>query len=284
MDSHMGNEYRARPTLGIGERTQASGCRLHNSTNKTWHGIYNDNTTAITASNPPILKSDWCQDTGLWRLNLNPDNKHVTPEMINVIFDFPSSRKTFLLYHASARFPPKETYIDAVCNGNYATWSKLAMPFINQYYPNSDETMKRHLKGQRQGIRSTKQKALEKIIENETVRIKIEGKKSPLHHIPITKTHKIFFCIEDLSNSIHTNQTGAFPFTSQCGNRYIMVAIHLNANYIFVKPMHSRSKEEMIWAYEKIINRMRLAGLGLKKHTWTTKPQRPSNNASKNNG
>jgi hypothetical protein len=45
-----------------------------------------------------------------------------------------------------------------------------------------------------------------------------------------------------------------------------MVAIHLNANYIFVEPMRSRSKEAMIWAYEKIINRMRLAGLGLKKH------------------
>jgi hypothetical protein len=30
--------------------------------------------------------------------------------------------------------------------------------------------------------------------------------------------------------------------------------------------MHSRSKEEMIRAYKKIINRMRLAGLGLKKH------------------
>jgi hypothetical protein len=31
--------------------------------------------------------------------------------------------------------------------------------------------------------------------------------------------------------------------------------------------MSSRSKEEMIQAYEKIINKMRLAGLGLKKHT-----------------
>ncbi len=38
----------------------------------TKHGmaIYNDNTTAITASNPPILESYWRQDTGLWRLNL----------------------------------------------------------------------------------------------------------------------------------------------------------------------------------------------------------------------
>ncbi len=46
-----------------------------------------------------------------------------------------------------------------------------------------------------------------------------------------------------------------------------MVAIHLDANYIFVEPMRSRSKEEMIWPYEKIINRMRLAGRQLKKHT-----------------
>ncbi len=45
------------------------------------------------------------------------------------------------------------------------------------------------------------------------------------------------------------------------------MAIHLNANYIFVKPMQSRSKEEMIRANEKIINRIRLAGLKVKEHT-----------------
>ncbi len=112
---------------------------------------------------------------------------------------------------------------------------------------------------------------MEKIIENESVRIKIEVKKSPFHHITITKTHEAFFRIEDVSNSIHTDQKGVFPFTSHHGNRYIMVAIHLDANYIFVEPMRSRSKEEMIRAYEKIINRMRLADLGLKKHTLDNK-------------
>jgi hypothetical protein len=105
--------------------------------------------------------------------------------------------------------------------------------------------------------------ALEKIIKNEQVRIKIEGENSHFHHIPITKTHKAFFCIKDLSKSIHTDQRGAFLFTSQRGNRYIMVVIHLDANYIFVKLMHSRLKEEMIRAYEKIINRMNAAGLGI---------------------
>ncbi len=54
-----------------------------------------------------------------------------------------------------------------------------------------------------------------------------------------------------------------------------MVAIHLDANYIFVEPMRSRSKEEMIRAYKKIINRMRLAGLRLKKHTLDNKALEP---------
>jgi hypothetical protein len=137
--------------------------------------------------------------------------------MINVIFNLPRSCKTFLWYYASAGFPPKETFIDTVRNRNYATWTKLTVMLINSFYPDSDETVKVHLKSQRQGIRSTKQKAFEKVIENKTIRIKIKGKKSPFHHIPLTKTQEAFFRIEDLSDSIHTDQTGAFPFTSQQG-------------------------------------------------------------------
>ncbi len=210
----------------------------------------------------------------MWRLDLNPTISPPTTkatanpaETINVIFKLPSARKTFLWYHASVGLPTKATFIDAIHNGNYSTWPKLTVTLINRYFPDSNETIKGHLKGQRQGIRSKKQAALEKIIENKEVRIKIEGESSPFHKIPITKSHQAFFCIDDLTDSIHNDQTGAFPFTSQQGNRYIMVAIHLDANYIFAEPMRNRTKEEMIGAYEKIINRMRSPGLGIKKHT-----------------
>jgi hypothetical protein len=106
----------------------------------------------------------------MWRLNLDPKNpnphnheeQHKTLETIKVIFDLPSSHKTFLWYHASAGLPPKETSIDTVCNGNYATWPKLMIKLINCYFPNSDGTVKWHLKGQCQGICSTKHKVLEK--------------------------------------------------------------------------------------------------------------------------
>jgi hypothetical protein len=66
------------------------------------------------------------------------------------------------LVPSAAGFPPKETFIRAVCNGNYATWPKLTVQLIHKYMPDLDETAKGHLKGQHQGVRLTKQKAFKK--------------------------------------------------------------------------------------------------------------------------
>jgi hypothetical protein len=116
-----------------------------------------------------------------------------------------------------------------------------------------------------------KQKAFEKMIEVEEARIKIEGDSSHFRPLPLTKLNNIFMHMEDLNKEIHTNQTGAFPFTSQRGNRYIMVAVHLDANYIFVKPMKNRTEGEMVRVYQKIISGMKAAGLGLKKQVLNNK-------------
>ena len=43
-----------------------------------------------------------------------------------------------------------------------------------------------------------------------------------------------------------------------------MVAIHIDANYIFCKPMKNKTEGKMIVAYQQIINRMHTANLGLK--------------------
>ncbi len=83
---------------------------------------------------------------------------------------------------------------------------------------------------------------------------------------PIVKHSDIFMCIKDLSDTIHSDKTGRFPYTSQQGNRYIMAAIHLDANYIFIEPMKNKTEKEMMVAYQRIVNRMQTEGLGLKKH------------------
>jgi hypothetical protein len=233
--------------------------------------IYDDYTTTILASNPPVLDANRCDRTGLWKLPLDDNIKETdmnlpTHEAINAIFDLPSARQTFLWYHASAGFPVKESFIKAVRNGNYATWPKLTITLINKYMPDSDETVKGHLKGQCQGIRSTKHNAFTALVEAAATRLKIEGESSPIKPLPPTKFNDIFVRMVDLTDEIHTNQTGAFPHTSQRGNRYIMVGghpprckLHLCGTY---EEQVRKGNDQGI---PKIINRMNAAGLGLQK-------------------
>ena len=131
--------------------------------NKNGAAIYDDYTTTIKATSPPVLESERCEHTGMWKLDLNPAASLPTPEghaapleTINIIFDLSSALETFLWYHASAGFPTKATFIVAVRNSNYSTGLKLTVNLINHYFPDSDETIKGHLKGQCQCIRSTK--------------------------------------------------------------------------------------------------------------------------------
>jgi hypothetical protein len=157
-----------------------------------------------------------------------------------VVFDLPSARQSFLWYHVAAGFQVKKTFLRGVRNGNYATWPKLTTRLIHKYFPDSDETIKGHIKGQRQGIRSTKPHN--------------NDNEAPIPTTSqITKENFIHTHVINLSEEIHSDQTGAFPHTSQRGNRYIMVLTHLDANYIFAEPMKNRTEVEMIKAYQKIV-------------------------------
>jgi hypothetical protein len=202
--------------------------------------IYDATTTTIQANNQPILEAPRRASTRLWKLQqLDPLDQPEAPainnpqpkETLYAIFDLSSAQQTLLWYHAEAGFSTKETFTDAVHAGNCTTWPRLTIQMINRHFPDSTETAKGHLKGQRQGIQSTKQKVLDKFVKLATTKLKQETDNSP--PAPIAEHNNIFIKVKDLSETIHTNQTGGFSFTSQQGNRYIMTAIHLDANYIF---------------------------------------------------
>ncbi len=115
------------------------------------------------------------------------------------------------------------------------------------------------MKGQRKGVRSTRVKPACEI------KIKPGTKDPPPKSIGNKKMDNIFVKIYELVEEIHTDQTGAFLVTSQQGYRYIMVGIHIDANYIFCKLMKNRMEGEMITAYQKMVGRMEIAGLGLNR-------------------
>jgi hypothetical protein len=69
-----------------------------------------------------------------------------------------------------------------------------------------------------------------------------------------------------MSEAIHSNDTGPFPYVSQWGKKILMIAVHLDANYIFAETIQNKTEGEQIQAYQKLIDCMRRAKLGLKKH------------------
>jgi hypothetical protein len=85
-------------------------------------------TTISSASKDPILVAPCCQDTGLWKLDLDyevlgrkyPDQFIAGAKKANAIFDLPNTRQSLLYHHALAGFPPKETFLAGVRAGNYA--------------------------------------------------------------------------------------------------------------------------------------------------------------------
>jgi hypothetical protein len=48
---------------------------------------------------------------------------------------------------------------------------------------------------------------------------------------------------------MHTDQTGGFPANSSSGNKYIMVLVELDGNYIGAEPMKDLTEGSMIKAY-----------------------------------
>ena len=94
---------------------------------------------------------------------------------------------------------------------------------IKKYCPDdAEETLQGHMRGQRQGFRSTRESRGQEPHENKT---------------PKRKENDIYATVINLKEEIHTDQTGKFPHLYSKVNIYIMVAHNIDANYIFMDTM-----------------------------------------------
>jgi hypothetical protein len=93
------------------------------------------------------------------------------------------------------------------------------------------------MKKQRQNVRSTKVK--ERLIQ----------KEDDTPQSPKKKEHDIYIRIFNSEETMHINQTGRFPANSSSGNKYIMVLVEINGNYIDGEPMKDRTEGSLIKAY-----------------------------------
>ena len=123
--------------------------------------IYDATNTKVTVLRGSVLRGWRLRDKGLWRIPLVANVKNVNTERI-ILNKLPSSflvnneplptdeilnaygmktRPELLrFYHAAAGFPTKPTWLAAIENSHYASWTGLNYSSVTKYFPESEET------------------------------------------------------------------------------------------------------------------------------------------------
>eukprot|EP00804_Cyclotella_cryptica_P026720 CCRYP_007945-RA/>CCRYP_007945-RA protein AED:0.35 eAED:0.35 QI:0/0/0/1/1/1/2/0/516 len=135
--------------------------------------------------------------------------------------DLPTTRALVAFLHATAGYPVKSTWLQAIKHGFYNSRPGLTYQLVANYCPSADATIQGHMAQPRQHIRSTTSAAY----HQQT------SLASPQHNIDI-------FTIP--LNKIFTDDTGRFHPRARSGNQYIMIAFHADTNAILVCPFPNK--------------------------------------------
>jgi hypothetical protein len=147
-------------------------------------------------------------------------------------------------------FLTKASWLKAICKGNYLSWPLINVKNVVKYFPESEETQKGHMHGQRQGVQSSK------VAE-------------PTEDAPTTLPHKkknnILITEHEVKSLMYANQTGLFPIVSSLGNKYVMILHHVDSNSFWAEAIQNQSGGELILARTRALAWMQRRGL-IPKH------------------
>jgi hypothetical protein len=215
--------------------------------------VHDENDIRLTAQRTALLQG-WRDVQGLWRVALKPSVTNVNTDTIAMdrpapteavynVYELPSTRELVAFLNASLGYPTKATLVEAARRGFLTSFPGLTVENINKFFPESEETQKGHMRQQRQGVRSTKM-----VDEDATS----EG----FQQAPGIKHKDVYFWVYDATKrTMYTDQTGRVPIVSSRGNKYIMVAVELDGNYIDCEPMRDRTTKSLVTAYQTIFTR-----------------------------
>ena len=199
----------------------------------------------LTLKSPALLQG-WREAGGLWTVPIvDAPTSRPAPSDTDVamnVYELPSTKEVVRFLHAALGFPTKATLLTAIRNGNLVTFPALNVSNVTKHFPESDETQKGHMKQVKQGVRSTK------VIDEDTMH--------DFKPMPGVKHKDVYLRTFDATKkSMYSDQTGKFPIPSSQGNKYIMVAVELDGNYIDAEPLKTKGTQSLINAYQAIFNR-----------------------------
>ena len=160
--------------------------------------------------------------------------------------------------HAAAGFPVRSTWLRAIKNGNFNSWTGLTYNNAEKYCPQSVETIKVHMVQSSQGFRSTKRisnKIHNNQIENSQKTVYQQQQSNTVDILPNQKTKEIHIWDQPISK-LYTDDCGRFPIMSRSGNEYNIIAYHCDSNTILQAPFVNRKDKHRIRAYNSIMQNL----------------------------
>ena len=148
----------------------------------------------------------------------------------------------------------------AIRNGNYLSWPLINVQNVSKHFPESEEAQKWHMRNQQQGVRSTKIRLAEQTNDYKT---QVEENK-----------RDIFIAVHDPKSTLYTDETEKIPFRSIRGQKYQVVAHHINSNWTLIKTTKRRIERDLIKARRRILRRMQERFIVLKHQVLENKISR----------
>ena len=168
-------------------------------------------------------------------------------------------------------FSTKSTLIKAIQHDNLLGIPGLTEHAVKKYLPESTATIKGHLHQTRENIRSTRLHAKLLVEQENNINDDLkphENKMAPCE----------LFCFAAVANEIkgtvYTDLPGRFPARSYKGNQYIFLTYVYDANAIIVRPMKSRTKEDMLKVFQDVYEYLKRKKLHQNYMSWITNAQK----------
>ncbi len=139
--------------------------------------------------------------------------KNYCQEYLHNVYELPIVEPTIWYLHGVAGF--KASWLKAIPKGNFLSWPLINVKNVAKYFPESEETQKGHMRGQRQGVQSTK-------VAKPT--------KDALTMLPHQKKNDIIIAEFEEKSVMYADQTGLFLAVSSLGNKYVMILHHVDSN------------------------------------------------------
>ncbi len=152
------------------------------------------------------------------------------PQTLN----FPSISTLVSFYHACLGLLVKQMWLDAMKAANCDTFDGVTYSNLARYCPNTNKTILGYLAQQCQNVRLTKPKQSKPLSPSALPTTSQNSVDDPPNQVCI-KVYPL--------SRLYMDDTGHFLVRAHLGNRYIMIAFHVDGNLILQQAFKSKSNQ-----------------------------------------